>query len=253
MDKKNASSFAGLSETDVARLNRFEGLSHWRARVDAELNLYAEYLQMMEAFLQDEVHKHTQNIQRVDESNGGGFYYDEMGNLMYEAEFDEYRIGVIRNFQNTFRKSFFINLYSFLEKKLFEQCEIRSTPSSLKVSEIRGNGLERVKIYFTKVLHVDFPSNTKGWQEIQNYRRLRNNIVHNRGRLDYDNTTDSGETKTLRKYVEQSSWLDLIDDYICIVDIFYETPSMQIYLGDNFCGVVLRTIRDFLFILGTTE
>ena len=63
----------------------------------------------------------------------------------------------------------------------------------------RGCFLGKAKGYFTKELGADFPSDTLEWHKIENYRLLRNCIVHRGSRL-----RDKVDEQ-LRKYVEGSN------------------------------------------------
>lgn len=154
------------------------------------------------------------------EENDGASYEDD-----YEAEYEEYyepspqevaeqlrdRLNMIDDFANLLRSSFFVSLYSFLELRLIQECQSRkSVHISLSLPDIRGrNDLDRIQKYFAKVLQVYFPDDTTHWQEIQNYRVLRNCIVHNRGTL-----SGFGEAKRLRDYIERNPELRISRDEV---------------------------------------
>ncbi len=52
---------------------------------------------------------------------------------------------------------------------------------SLKVNDLRGDPVERAKMYLTKVAEIQVGSDS-GWQVLQDIAELRNIIVHRRGR-----------------------------------------------------------------------
>ena len=56
---------------------------------------------------------------------------------------------------------------------------------SLKMNDLRGDPLERAKIYLTKVAGIQVGSDN-GWQVLQDLAELRNIIVHRRGRQGAD-------------------------------------------------------------------
>jgi hypothetical protein len=51
---------------------------------------------------------------------------------------------------------------------------------SLKVNDLRGDPVERAKMYFTKVAGIQVSSD-EGWQVLRDVAQLRNIIVHRRG------------------------------------------------------------------------
>jgi hypothetical protein len=156
-----------------------ETMDYWYQKsIVEDMNLYKEYLNTMEKFLKTEALIHVQNIEQM--SDEERFKYYEFGDLYDHAEYDEYRIRIVNQFQNILRRSYFVNLFSFLETKLVLICKERKPKDIvLKISDTTGyNQLDKVKVYITKVLQMRFPTNTQEWQEIQNYRRLRNCIIH---------------------------------------------------------------------------
>ena len=135
---------------------------------------------------------------------------------------------MIRSFMSSQRSSFFVSLYSFLESSLVNECLARKTEHTLlSFSDIAGRSeMDKARTYFTKVLGVRFPSDTTEWQEIQDYRRLRNCIVHNRGRLE-----DNSDPK-LCNYVAGKNSLRCIEN--------------EVLLEKEFCREAYETIRTFL-------
>lgn len=144
-----------------------------------------------------------------------------------EWEFRD-RLNVIDDFTNLLRSSFFVSLYSFLESRLVNECHSRKgAHTPLRLSDIRArNELDRIQKYFTKVLRVYFPNETTQWQEVQNYRVLRNCIVHNRGVL-----SGSREERQLQNYIDRKSDLRIVGD--------------EVFLDTAFCSEALETVKAF--------
>jgi hypothetical protein len=135
---------------------------------------------------------------------------------------------MISGFTNFLRKSFFLYLFSFLESNLVQQCRSRAEKQAilLSLSDIAGGSvMDKARTYFTKVLGVYFPSDTPEWREIQNYRRLRNCIVHSRGTLKDDHDP-------LRVYVVSRNSLN--------------SDEGEIILGKEFCEEACVTVTNFL-------
>ena len=49
---------------------------------------------------------------------------------------------------------------------------------SLELEELRGEGIERAKLYLAKLCSIKFPESNKEWNEIQKLNKIRNCIVH---------------------------------------------------------------------------
>ncbi|MBU0516764.1 MAG: hypothetical protein KJ621_18575 [Proteobacteria bacterium] len=62
---------------------------------------------------------------------------------------------------------------------------------NLRIKDMRGSGLKRVKLYYEKVLGIDLTEDNELWGELQAINKIRNSIVHNdgspnRNMVDYD-------------------------------------------------------------------
>jgi hypothetical protein len=154
-----------------------------------------------------------------------------------DEEIDDYfdfYIDDYTNFSDTFpdihRKSLFITLYSYFENQLIsicnEQQEIKN--SSISISDLRGNGIEKAQKYFKKVLSIEFPDSTKEWVLLKKYNSIRNCIVHNQGDVNVYN-----DTKTLNNIITDFSYISTNRDDI-------------ILLQKEFCYEFLQLVRTFL-------
>jgi len=125
-----------------------------------------------------------------------------------------------------------VNLYSFFEAALVKECRNRkSSETPLSFSDIAGqNDIDRAKTYLTKVVRIHFPSDAPEWQEIQNYRMLRNCIVHNQGKME-----EGARGQKLREYIARQKNLSLYGD--------------EVYFDKGFCEEAFETIRKFLLLL----
>jgi len=112
-------------------------------------------------------------------------------------------------FPNIVWCSLFITCYSLLEHELSRICEsMRSLKECpLKPSDLKDRGIFQSKAYLKKVIGIQFPDNTRYWQEICFYNRIRNRIIHEGGRV-YDSENDS----KLRAEIDRTSSINL-DDY----------------------------------------
>jgi hypothetical protein len=207
----------------------------YKERVETEISVYEEYLETMESFLRAKVLQHSSNIKRAIES-GNITDIDEDGDAYDVTEYDHFMLGKVNSFQNLLRQSFFTSLFTFFETKLVEECVIRKSDNEpLLLSDIRGQDeLEKVKIYFSKVLQLSFPSESAEWMEITKLRRVRNLVVHNRGRI-----SGKYRTQDLLSYIEHSTYLEEIEQ--------------QIFIKAGFCKHALKTFKAFLMMLTFDE
>lgn len=129
--------------------------------------------------------------------------------------------------------SLFIAIYSYLESTLgnLARQEERSNPQEVAMKDIKERVIiDRYRKYLKEVQGIDFPDQSREWQKIRTYQKIRNFIVHNGGRVD-----DSHKhAKCIRNFIEQNSDLVLIDqdqvyvsrqgnlDFIDTLDSFLE-------------------------------
>lgn len=194
-----------------------------------EISQYLDYLETLDEFLDTENQKHKASLQKL-EYKGRDIYSDD-GQPSDEAGYDLYIIDRFQSFSAMLRSSFFVNIYSFFEIKLIEECSLRKSEEiQLSLSELAGqDNIDKANIYFKKVLKLDFPSNTPEWEEIQNYQLLRNCIVHCQGRLDKIKKLDH---QKIRAYITRQEHISLMGDYID--------------LSKEFCLEACTTIESFL-------
>jgi len=172
-----------------------------------------QYLETWEDFLKKELQKlETEIKETVPKNEEEELYLDylesELGRLL---SYD---------FPSIHRNSFLVSCCSYLEERLFYFCEdLRDKHNlPLKVSDLKGNALERVKKYFTKLGKIDIPDN---WEEILSISNIRNCIIHNEGRID---------DRKIQDYIDGRS------------DIKYD-KGKKIMLDKEYCVHVLDSIR----------
>lgn len=82
--------------------------------------------------------------------------------------------------------SIFNSAYALFENHLNELCIIfgKDLKKNECLKDSKGKGIERAKNYLSKVIGIKNIFNSADWQEIQNYSKLRNVLVHTLGKLD---------------------------------------------------------------------
>lgn len=164
-------------------------------------------------------------------------YEDEIKKIEKESEekyhisdyYEEELITIDRVYLETFRYSAIVSIYSILESSMNALCNhlMKSKELSLELKEIRGEGIERAKLYLEKVCHVKLPAKSNSWSKIQNLNKIRNCIVHAEG--DVDRTRNP---RKLKNIIKNTDGLDLMNVYIKID---------KKYLEDS-----IESIEDFL-------
>lgn len=82
--------------------------------------------------------------------------------------------------------SIFNSAYSIFERYLNDLCTILEKKASTKVSltDLKGQGIERAKLFLSKIIGITNVFDSTEWNEIQNYSKVRNILVHTSGKLD---------------------------------------------------------------------
>ena len=139
-------------------------------------------------------------------------------------------------FPRTLRSSFFVSAYSLLESKMALICRQLKKDKQIPIgwSDLKGSTLDQFKFY-CKLAGLEISYNSKSWQEIQHYSRVRNCIVHNRGLI-----KGSSKKEELRAYAERKN---ITDDTLVGISIRRQD---QIALTEQFCREVIKTIWAFL-------
>lgn len=153
---------------------------------------------------------------------------DEQINEYNDFLSDEYWL-LSKAFPNILRSYLFVACYSLLEYGLVSLCKHLQKKNNYKIEleDIIGKGINRVKTYLKKVAEINFPDQTKSWNDIINYSNLRNFIVHNQGRLD-----NSNKAKKVGRFIKKKNWVEL-------------DKLSRIQFKKGFFREVKKTIEDF--------
>ena len=103
--------------------------------------------------------------------------YDDIMEFLSE---DVARIEYV--FVATFRSSTVVSLYSCLEKQMHVLCKRleKTNKFPISVTDLKGDGVVRSKIYLSKMAGISFDSNGMNghWSNIIKLNKVRNQIVH---------------------------------------------------------------------------
>jgi hypothetical protein len=169
---------------------------------------HKEYLVEIEGFLKSE--RMAQRATHIDDLD------------LWDEVMDDRLIMLGHFYPDMLRKSLFLALYSLAETELRTICRHveKRDKLSLSLNDIfaRGGFISKIRKYLEKLAFISFPG-TLEWTELENYRKLRNCVVHNQGKL-----TSSGDDKYLRNtYVpSQYPYLSTDDDQVVFHQGFCE-------------------------------
>jgi hypothetical protein len=142
---------------------------HYEYEVNLYLNSLTEYIDISEKVLVESVDK---KIQEYDD------FLITSNEFEIEYFYDYADHHVKTQIRQIFYNSILISLYSFLERKMLQLCKIAEEFELIKINDISGNGILKYYIYIKKVLKINLDFLNKEWNDILNYNKLRNQIVH---------------------------------------------------------------------------
>lgn len=101
------------------------------------------------------------------------------------------------------RNAMLVSSYSIFEHYLNEYCRLFEGVGGIKLHlrEVAGQGVERARLYLSKVIGVQFPPDEEQWNTIKMFSLIRNILVHRNGELD-----EKGD-KRIIEYAKASEYL----------------------------------------------
>lgn len=126
-----------------------------------------------------------------------------------------------------------VGLCSLVEVRLFELAQNGKSPFTL--SDVKGQGISRLKLYLSRLGIVDF-GRLKKWDEFMSVYELRNSIVHSYGGMIVDEPSS--------KLLEQLSKLGLTQVLI---------GGRRIRLDSAAVGIVVKIVDSLLAELGAYD
>ena len=95
--------------------------------------------------------------------------------------YTEQKTDALDGYPQLLRAALFAIAYGELEHFLNRICREDSRQrGGPDLNDLRGEGIQRTKVYLTKVAKLNFPT-TPEWQDLTNYGHLRNALVHAQG------------------------------------------------------------------------
>ncbi len=133
------------------------------------------------------------------------------------------------------RKSCLVTLYSYLENFLNYFCEYlyELNERKIKHTDLSGTGIFRARLYLLKVEGVDFDQTNDVWNQLKGFNLVRNNIVHESGKVGKDKLTKFINTN---KYLSINDFNDVriesayIHEVINIIENFILKIHVQVFI-----------------------
>lgn len=190
-------------------------------KLKVELSKFKEYYQEIENKFQSD----KKSILDMENSS----IYDDMN----EFERDYYDIEL--HHLDIHRKSCLVTLYSYLESFLNYFCEYlyELNGRKLKYTDLSGTGIFRARLYLLKVEGVDFDQMNDGWSQIKGFNLIRNNIVHESGKVGKDKLIkfiDTNDNLSINNFDDVRIKSGYIHEVIDIIENFILNIHTQVFI-----------------------
>lgn len=186
-----------------------------------QLNIYKDYVKRYEHLIKEELEDYGKYL---NDDN----YYFELG-PRFNFERNHFH-NLSTEFPNTQRRATIISLFSFFEHRLNVFCDVYNyiNNSSITLTDMKGKGIDRARLYLKKVAKIDFPDYSKTWHELKNIQEIRNIIVHKDSEL-----TDNDEK--MEKYIDSSPHLE----------IYNLSSYKELRIKETFLDYFIKVLVDF--------
>jgi hypothetical protein len=186
-----------------------------------DLESFEDYYKRMEDFMIEEFDKYNQYL------DDKFFEHYNRFNGMIDLSFNlQYK------YPDLFRKTLFINIFSYFENILNDICVFYEEMNNEKFSflDMKGKGIYRAKEYIAKVVGVNFNLINIEWSTLTSLQKVRNQIVHNYSKFELD------KSKEWEKREEEFDGLNIIK-----YSRFHE-----IRIDKSFVENSIKVVKDFL-------
>ncbi len=191
---------------------------HW------EIGDFEHYLRILEEFLSE----YKQNFETNVSSTAATLGKEEKEQYLEHSAELYSTFG--KDFPRILRYSSFTFLYSLVEANLENICNYLEPSCGPALKESSDRGIERSKKYLKNVIKIKFPDTTSEWNEIKNYKYIRNCIVHNQGVL-----TNWSKSVTIKAYINCTQ----------NVEVYNDNDLEKIELKQGFCEKAAKVISAF--------
>lgn len=193
----------------------------------------------MEGKLRVELSKFREYYQEIENKfQSDKISIESMGNLSIHDDINEFErdyYDIELHHLDIHRKSCLVTLYSYLESFLNYFCEYlyKLNERKLKHTDLSGTGIFRARLYLLKVEGVDFDQMNDGWNQIKGFNLIRNNIVHESGKVGKDKLTkfiNTNENLSINNFDDVRIESAYIYEVIDTIENFILNIHVQVFI-----------------------
>jgi hypothetical protein len=191
-----------------------------------DLQFFIDYSNGIEKYMTDEFNRYNNYLNFGNDGNN----YLELNKHFNGRQDLGHSLQVLS--PDLFRKTVFINIFSFFEKSLNEICVNfkEKTNNKLGFIDMKGLGIDRAKIYLTKVMNINFSLLNKEWEKLKSFKEVRNKLVHNYSEIESN---------------ENEKWVKL-QNKLKGLEFYSLNHYSEIRLEKGFIEFFIRTLKSFL-------
>ncbi len=152
-----------------------------------QLEAFEKYISFAQKNFKKEINKISRPVKKTKAKVKTGNIPTEYEDDVLWPYVEDYNL--VDSFDGILITSLAIQLYSMMEVELYSFCNHWSEFSNeiYKVKELKGNNdIDRVKMYLTKSMRIKNAFKSSEWKFVENYREVRNKLVHNNGYISKD-------------------------------------------------------------------
>ena len=209
--------------------------SHYKSFELEQMNEY--HLRFLEA-----IENNIQGFYKQIEQDFRAKYGNSDDDEFYEALGDEIS-SQTSDYDFTLYSAFIMAIYSFLEQTLNQICKHheKALTSNIKLSDLRGDGVERAYLFLTKIVGANKEELNILWSQVQDLNKIRNLVVHQGISEIKDFQNDN-----FGKQITCAKKLGLFKTFpLNSKDPYYG----RLFLNYDYCKLSLKNIEEFLFLL----
>ncbi|MAO07561.1 MAG: hypothetical protein CL596_02480 [Alteromonas sp.] len=217
--------------------------------IQFEFHLIEDYMNHMETHFERELKSIESEYEKFHKSKEDkSEYSEEYLNHVQDSFIDDifmFNDVYIKNYRN----AQIIQLYSFLEDVLKRGCDrfAHYKKTDYKVDDLKGNNdIDKIKKFLKQSAKVDFSLLNPEWKFMDDFRQVRNLIVHHKGLIKNNDTVNNSDKKfnSIKNFSKGRFMLKNYASSDYKFEIVFDNPS--------FFKEVIRNIESLLEKIGKT-
>lgn len=160
---------------------------HLEHFLSPQLEAFEKYIAFAQKNFKNELNKIDTEVSDTKAKVKSGKIPSEYEDDVLWSHVEDYNL--LSSFDGILINSLAIQLYSMMEVELYGFCNhwTKFSNEIYKVKDLKAqNDIDRVKIYLTKSMGIKNAFETSTWKFVENYREVRNKLVHHDGYISKD-------------------------------------------------------------------